>query len=113
MTTKKDLNKKSKKELVNLLYDFQSLFFTLERIISHDIYEDVLQEMYFEALDGKIPQSEFFSAARFANKFDNLVKEKVQELARWEPVKIIMDDDRFDFGNWYTSIDIFRKEETE
>lgn len=108
MTTKKDLSLKSKKELVELVYDFQRFFFYLEREISHELHEDILEEIYFEALDGKIPQADFFGATRFAERFNKLAHERIVKASAYYPAAKIMNDDRFDFANWYTPIDIFR-----
>lgn len=113
MTTKKDLNKKSKEELVNLIYKFQQFFFNIEREISHEIYEYLLEEMYFEALDGRIPQADFFGATRFAERFNNLVYKRINEMIEYHGIREIMNDPRFEFSNWYTPIDIFREKKNE
>ncbi|MBI4009144.1 hypothetical protein HY357_02835 [Candidatus Roizmanbacteria bacterium] len=109
MTTKKELNLKTKKELIDLIYKFQQFFFSLEREISHEVYEDILEGMYFEALDGKIPQADWFGATRFADKFNQEIYQRVNKIAEYSGVREILSDRRFDFCNWYIPIDIFRE----
>ena len=109
---KKDLEKLSKKRLVQIAIDYTHFVSSFEKFISHDIYRDIMEEMFKKAYENQISKEEFFGAIKFSNAFNKRVKREIRNLYKFDNVNELTNKGLF-FGNWYTPIDIFIDDEVD
>jgi len=111
MNTKKELNKMNKKKLVDYTYTAQRFVWMIDRVVTHDLPQDILKVILQDAYDGKIDKSEFWGALRYVTKYEKKLLKELNEINEFEDFKQFKD--KYGVAGFYKNIDFPKEKDDE